>query len=484
MPRIFISYRRSDSRTFVGRVYDQLVREFGPSNIFRDVDDIPPGSDFREILEREVAQCDVLLVMMGATWANATNDQGQKRLENPDDFVRIEVESALRLRDKRVIPVLVGGANMPSEAELPSATLKRLPYLNAVSLRDDPDFRHDMENLIAFLKTLDSQSTATPTAPTSQPISVRSGINPKILVAIIIVIIVAIAAIIGIPAILNQQPTPTSTVLISTSTNTPQPPTNTDAPTSTEAVPTNTDVPVQISESVSLAIDPMVVQRGQDVNITTSGTVCTFNPSNGDPFTIQTSSGNITWKAERQPGTTIDVYCEKDDGRSETVTFQVGPLTNTPNPPTNTPPLPTPTISSSNTITIAIFRDQDSLTLYVPDTDEQVSLEGLTFNVTTFSGEIIKRLDRDYLSFIGITFHNLPTPICFRLVRSGSGSPTPLVCQIGGLLLTQQLADADIFWYESTSNQDRTVGVLKDGNYIGLCGAGQTRCDVDLPFGQ
>src|SRR5262245_7246084 len=113
MPRIFISYRRSDSQTFVGRIYDQLLREFGASNVFRDIDDIPPGSDFREVLEREVEKCDVLLVMMGATWANVTNDQGQKRLENPDDFVRIEVESALRMRNKVVVPVLVGRSKMP-----------------------------------------------------------------------------------------------------------------------------------------------------------------------------------------------------------------------------------------------------------------------------------------------------------------------------------------------------------------------------------
>ncbi|HET9908459.1 MAG TPA: TIR domain-containing protein [Anaerolineales bacterium] len=151
MPRIFISYRRSDSGVFTGRIHDQLKARFGANNVFRDVYNIPAGSDFRTVLNEEVGSTDVCLVMIGPQWVTTTDAQGKRRLDDPGDFVRIEVEEALKNSKTRVIPVLVDNAVMPVAEELP-ASMAELAYRNAVKVRTDPDFPHDMQNLIRHLK--------------------------------------------------------------------------------------------------------------------------------------------------------------------------------------------------------------------------------------------------------------------------------------------------------------------------------------------
>jgi hypothetical protein len=150
MPRIFISYRRADSIAITGRIHDRLETEFGDENVFKDVDDIPLGADFRAVLDREVGACDVLLVIIGTQWASIAHPDGRKRLFDAGDFVRIEVESGLIREDVTVIPVLAGGANMPNADDLPES-LRLLLYLNAATVRHDPDFRRDMTRLIREL---------------------------------------------------------------------------------------------------------------------------------------------------------------------------------------------------------------------------------------------------------------------------------------------------------------------------------------------
>ena len=150
MARIFISYRRQDSGTFTGRIHDRLKVSFGENNVFRDVYDIPAGSDFRSVLNKEVGSCDVCLVIIGPQWVNITDAQGKRRLDDPNDFVRIEVETALRNPSVLVIPVLVDNANMPVAEQLPDS-LEELAYRNAVKVRTDPDFPHDMDMLIRQL---------------------------------------------------------------------------------------------------------------------------------------------------------------------------------------------------------------------------------------------------------------------------------------------------------------------------------------------
>ncbi|MEZ4670370.1 MAG: SUMF1/EgtB/PvdO family nonheme iron enzyme [Anaerolineae bacterium] len=165
MPKIFISYRRSDSRTFTDRIHDRLVEVFGAAGVFQDVDDIPPGADFRVVLREAVESCDVVLVMIGPQWAGVTDAQGRKRLFNTADFVRIEVQTALD-SNKLVIPVLIEGASPPTLEELPDS-LHELAYLNAINVRHNPDFSRDMERLARHIKNYEekqmllSQSTAT-----------------------------------------------------------------------------------------------------------------------------------------------------------------------------------------------------------------------------------------------------------------------------------------------------------------------------------
>ncbi len=146
MTSIFLSYRREDSRHQAGRLHDRLVTHFGPSQVFKDVDSIPLGWDFREVLTERVAACDVLLVVIGDRWLSVVGQGGARRLDDPGDFVRIEIEAALG-RKIPVIPVLVGDAPVPRAEELPDS-LRDLSFRNGLAVRPDPDFHKDMDRLI------------------------------------------------------------------------------------------------------------------------------------------------------------------------------------------------------------------------------------------------------------------------------------------------------------------------------------------------
>jgi hypothetical protein len=129
---IFINYRRSDAEGESGRLFDDLTSHFGAESIFMDVAAIEPGRDFRKAIDQSVAACSVLLAVMGREWLEAKDAAGDRRLDDPNDFVRIELASALR-RDIPVVPVLVRGAKMPHADQLPD-DLKELAYRNAVEL--------------------------------------------------------------------------------------------------------------------------------------------------------------------------------------------------------------------------------------------------------------------------------------------------------------------------------------------------------------
>jgi hypothetical protein len=130
--KIFINYRRDDAAPWAGRIYERLTRDFDKRQLFMDVDNIAPGLDFVKVLEEQVSQCDVLLAVIGKHWLSAANERGERRLDDPGDFVRIEIESALK-RNVRVIPVLVESAAMPNAAELPDS-LKPLARRQAYPL--------------------------------------------------------------------------------------------------------------------------------------------------------------------------------------------------------------------------------------------------------------------------------------------------------------------------------------------------------------
>jgi hypothetical protein len=149
---IFISYRRADSIEVCGRIYDRLAARFGSKDVFRDVINIPAGTNFATFIDRELAQCAVTLVIIGKQWASITNEDGKRRLEDPEDLVRIEVETALKSDKMLVIPLLIGGAKMPKSSDLPES-LQGLTMLNAMEIRHDPDFHKDLNRLIEAIET-------------------------------------------------------------------------------------------------------------------------------------------------------------------------------------------------------------------------------------------------------------------------------------------------------------------------------------------
>ena len=167
MEGIFISYRREESAGHAGRVYDRLRERFGRERVFMDVSAIEPGVDFVEAIDRAVGSCAVLLVIIGRKWLDSSDAAGQRRLDDPSDFIRLEVGTALR-RNIRVIPVLVQGATMPGEADL-SEDLKLLARRNAIEINDT----HWDTDLAQLIETLSRVLEGTGTAPPSGAASAK-----------------------------------------------------------------------------------------------------------------------------------------------------------------------------------------------------------------------------------------------------------------------------------------------------------------------
>ena len=147
--QIFISYRREESRWSARSLCDRLTQRFDRNQIFMDVDAIALGEDFLKAIEKRVGECDVLIAVIGAHWLTSTDEQGGRRLDDPEDFVRMEIATALR-RDIRVIPVLVDGASMPRSRDLPD-DLKSLVRRNALQV-GDTHFDDDCRRLVAAIE--------------------------------------------------------------------------------------------------------------------------------------------------------------------------------------------------------------------------------------------------------------------------------------------------------------------------------------------
>lgn len=169
MEGIFISYRREESAGHAGRIYDRLRERFGRDRVFMDVSAIEPGVDFVEAIDRAVGSCAVLLVIIGRRWLDCTDAAGRRRLDDPKDFIRLEVGTALR-RNIRVVPVLVQDAAMPGEGDLPD-DLMLLARRNAIEINDthwDSDLAQLVETLGRILEgtgAAPSGGTGTGTAP-------------------------------------------------------------------------------------------------------------------------------------------------------------------------------------------------------------------------------------------------------------------------------------------------------------------------------
>jgi hypothetical protein len=172
--RIFISYRREETAYPAGWLYDRLADHYGAGQVFKDVDSIQLGDDFVEVITRAVASCDVLLALIGDEWLG-TDAHGRRRLDDPDDFVRLEIEAALA-RDVRVIPILVDGARMPTAEELPDS-LAGLVRRQALEL-SPARFDFDTGRLLKVLDNALAEARAAagePSPPQAVPAAARPG---------------------------------------------------------------------------------------------------------------------------------------------------------------------------------------------------------------------------------------------------------------------------------------------------------------------
>lgn len=175
--QIFISYRRDDSAAVTGRIYDRLLQKFGRDVIFKDVDSIPLGVNFRKHLDSIISECAVVLVVIGDRWVGIQDESGRPRLDDPRDFVRIEIESALR-REIPVVPLLVHNAEVPDEESLPES-LRELADRNGMSIGHDPHFHSDINRLISNLEEILEACAPKEPAAAREPISVRDPDPPR-----------------------------------------------------------------------------------------------------------------------------------------------------------------------------------------------------------------------------------------------------------------------------------------------------------------
>src|SRR5262249_16845701 len=147
--KVFINYRREDTAPHAGRLYDRLTAHFGEGQVFIDIDQIEPGEDFVEAINRKVSACDIAIVAIGPDWLGATDASGKRRLDGEEDFGRIAIVTALR-RKSRLTPVRVGGARMPGRHDLPEA-LAPLSRRNAIEL-SETRFHADVNRLIQAIE--------------------------------------------------------------------------------------------------------------------------------------------------------------------------------------------------------------------------------------------------------------------------------------------------------------------------------------------
>lgn len=163
MLKVFISYRRDETAGICGRLHDELGHRFGQESVFRDVNSIPAGVEFREDIRRAVTECDELVVLIGYRWV-AADETGRRRLDEPSDYVHLEISLALEC-DRTVIPVLVGQAPMPRREDLPD-DLADLVHRNAVRLDHGTDVLPHMDRLIREIEQAALRTSAAPISNT------------------------------------------------------------------------------------------------------------------------------------------------------------------------------------------------------------------------------------------------------------------------------------------------------------------------------
>jgi hypothetical protein len=147
---IFISYRHADALAHARLLQVNLRERFADRPVFMDLDSIEAGLDFRKVMSDAIKACGVMVVLIGPQWATLANEEGRRRLDELDDYVRFEVRTALK-RGVRVIPVLVDGARPPRQQELPP-DLRKLARLNALEMSCDHRYQYDADRLMVIIE--------------------------------------------------------------------------------------------------------------------------------------------------------------------------------------------------------------------------------------------------------------------------------------------------------------------------------------------
>lgn len=194
--KVFISYRRQHSWSYVRALYDRLSRHFGEHKVFMDLDDIPLGTDFVDVLDHNLGDCKAMLVVIDSEWLTIRDAQGNRRLDNPHDFVRLEVATALK-RNISVIPILIDGTPMPSESALPD-DLKLLPRRQALELTSK-NYEHSVRDLIQALERyIQPQQTEKHIKPSPSPTKSAWYKRPWVLLLLSPVLVLVLLFLIGL----------------------------------------------------------------------------------------------------------------------------------------------------------------------------------------------------------------------------------------------------------------------------------------------
>ena len=212
MSTVFISYRRQTAPGEARALFNDLVSRLGKSSVFMDVDSIALGRDFRRVLRKTLESCDLMLVVIDKNWVEAKDEEGRTRLKSPDDFVRMEIETALK-RDIVVTPILVEGAQMPTTEQLPRE-IEDLAYRNAFELTHNR-WESDVQEMVRRLglvsseQALEIETDHPPTAPPRDPTPPAGGdpsTQRRVLVLVTALIMVIITASSGGLLLINGTP--------------------------------------------------------------------------------------------------------------------------------------------------------------------------------------------------------------------------------------------------------------------------------------
>ena len=426
MVNIFISYRRADSHAITDRIQDRLSATFGQDEVFQDVEDLPPGVNYQEYVEDKISIGDVLLVIMGHQWSTITDDDGNRRIDKPDDPVRLEIEAGMRNPTLTLIPVLVEGATMPPPEDLPES-LRELHYRNALQVRHNPDFERDIQNLIESIRQL------VPGTATSNPAPAIQGRNWTIPIAALVVIgVVAVVAASQL-GIFAAAVAPTATA------------TATRTATVTATVITDTPPPTEDREAtVNARVAARLTQSAAD-NTATAEAVALLATDTHTPLPTFTATATET-------ATPTDL-------------------------PTDTP-VPTATVRFPDGRPIEMIYDNNSFYIVNPATSA-IRISTISFQAINENGRALS-YRYDGTDFARI-YPTLDPGKCGSLeIVNAASRLRPPECD-GGYNFTSAPArtSLDVFWI--ARDEVTQFRVLANGIEAGRCEIAAGRCEVLVP---